>query len=243
MPDMKPSEADANVEANLEAQIATWRRALADLSEPQRDELEDHLREHITDMTRRGLTSGEAFAVATMRTGRPAQLRDEFDRADPAAAWVRRLRWMVLGFLGCGLANALLALANNAFGYELHVSGIGLPLAIALRMLFLSAVIALAIALWHMWINRRPSLLHAQPPAWLTGAWTLSILVALLPWVGSTMNFATQMFFLRRLSLERMNAFALSSAITGFVLPFTTPLILLIISITLARSRRGKECG
>src|SRR5688572_12853551 len=214
----------------LNKQIESWRRTLSELSPQQADELEDHLRcEAAALCTRSGLTAAEGFTIAAMRVGQPTALIEEFVRADAAAAWSMRLRWMVMGFLVCMLANLFLSLLNDAVGFALIEINMPLALLIALRILSLSVVIFAAIAAWHAWLRRGgEDALRAQPPRWLTAGWTLAIMLAALPWLSVGFN-GFDLWFWTRLTPRHATTFAFSGNITRLVLPFTTPLILLII--------------
>lgn len=87
---------------DLNQAIKQWRQAmnaqpgidLADL-----DELEDHLREEVSELQAKGLQEEEAFLVGSRRLGKPEDLSSEFAIADPASRRNFRLRWMVLGAL------------------------------------------------------------------------------------------------------------------------------------------------
>lgn len=87
----------------LDEKIARWRaawpKALAD--ESTRDELEEHLREEVAALCRKGLNLDAAFEAAVHRLGEPAAIAAEFERlaaqrpsssrfilAEPAFTWV-----------------------------------------------------------------------------------------------------------------------------------------------------------
>ena len=72
---------------DVEAQIDAWRehlRARRQISGPDVDELEDHLREQIASLTAQGLASDEAFLVAVKRIGAIDALTREFAREQAA---------------------------------------------------------------------------------------------------------------------------------------------------------------
>jgi len=213
---------------------------MPELSQPQLDELEDHVRQEIDTLRSRGLSDREAFTVAAMRCGRPHELSYEFARADGAAAWSGRLRWMIVGFLACAVANGAIATLSTFFGAVLVTRGTSVSLAIALRILMLSGVIALCIAAWHLWMRRQSDLLNRQPPRWITTGWTLAILVAAAPWLLAAANVLRGAFLAARLSNSQLGQLAFSESIVWIVLPFTAPLILLIIAVSLARGDSTK---
>lgn len=113
-----------DVDAHLETRISRWRSYVAGhrvISPSDIDEMEDHLREQISDLTAVGLSSGEAFLVAVGRMGSVDEISREFahehsdrlwkqlvlTRDDTDSGTARRPRelWVVLALaLGAGLA-------------------------------------------------------------------------------------------------------------------------------------------
>ncbi|ASN40357.1 permease prefix domain 1-containing protein [Paeniglutamicibacter terrestris] len=77
-------------QAGLEAQIAIWRVFLARrqvISSTDLDELEDHLREQITDRKASGLDDEEAFLVAIKRLGNLDAVSREFAQEHSERLW------------------------------------------------------------------------------------------------------------------------------------------------------------
>lgn len=72
---------------DLEREIQQWRgELLADgLSDPELDELEDHLRSDIAEQVRSGVAVDEAFPIAVERIGRGRQLNAQFEFASASA--------------------------------------------------------------------------------------------------------------------------------------------------------------
>jgi hypothetical protein len=119
----------------LEAQIAAWRaymRRRRPLHDTDADELEDHLRSRITELTEAGLHPDEAFLIAVKRMGSLDELAREFAREHserlwkqlvlpgepdaPAAARSRReLQVMVL----CAVVAALAIKVPALFGLDI----------------------------------------------------------------------------------------------------------------------------
>jgi hypothetical protein len=122
-------------EHGLEGQIAEWRAYVhrrRELHHTDADELEDHLRSRIGELTEGGLRDDEAFLIAVKRMGSLDELSREFAREHserlwkqlvlpgepdaPAAARSRReLYVMVL----CAAVAALAVKAPAAFGLDL----------------------------------------------------------------------------------------------------------------------------
>jgi hypothetical protein len=80
---------------SVEPQIAEWRAYVATapgVNGPDVDELEDHLRHQITELTAAGLTDDEAFLVAVKRMGDLDNLSREFAREHSGRLWKQLLR-------------------------------------------------------------------------------------------------------------------------------------------------------
>ena len=75
---------------DLEAQIAAWRayaERRRELHGTDTDELEDHLRDRITELTDAGLHADEAFLIAVKRMGSLDELSREFAREHSERLW------------------------------------------------------------------------------------------------------------------------------------------------------------
>ncbi|GIF99475.1 permease prefix domain 1-containing protein [Catellatospora citrea] len=75
---------------DLEKQIAEWRaymRRRRELHQPDAEELEDHLRDRIAELTAAGLHSDEAFLIAVKRMGSLDELSREFAREHSERLW------------------------------------------------------------------------------------------------------------------------------------------------------------
>jgi hypothetical protein len=79
-----------NPETDLETQIAAWRGYLdrrSELHQADAEELEDHLRSRIFELTEAGLHDDEAFLVAVKRMGSLDELSREFTREHSERLW------------------------------------------------------------------------------------------------------------------------------------------------------------
>jgi hypothetical protein len=77
-------------DATLDSQVAEWRAYMQrhrELSSSDGDELEDHLRSRITELTQVGLDQDEAFLVAVKRMGGLDALTREFAREHSERLW------------------------------------------------------------------------------------------------------------------------------------------------------------
>jgi hypothetical protein len=125
----------------LEGQIAEWRAYMdrrRELRHPDAEELEDHLRSRITELTEAGLRADEAFLIAVKRMGSLDELSREFAREHSERLWKqlvlpgepdaptsarsrRELPVMVL----CAVLAALAIKAPACFGRDMSEDDIG----------------------------------------------------------------------------------------------------------------------
>ena len=80
--------------ASVESQIAEWRAYVANapgVNGHDVDELEDHLRHQITELTAAGLTPDEGFLIAVKRMGDLDALSREFAREHSGRLWKQLL--------------------------------------------------------------------------------------------------------------------------------------------------------
>jgi hypothetical protein len=117
----------------LESQIAEWRsymRRRRELTDTDSDELEDHLRNQIAELTEAGLQTDESFLIAVKRMGSIDELSREFAREHSDRLWKQLVmppdadastkaasRRELLVVIVCTLAAALAIKAPAAFGF------------------------------------------------------------------------------------------------------------------------------
>jgi hypothetical protein len=127
---------------DLERQIEDWKAEFASRPALRRadvEELEQHLRDALPSLSSAGLTSEEAFFIATRRVGPPAALEREFAKVNGTHLWSQRVFWIALGALGyvvCRLvigtaASVAQALAGLAGGSGVDVGYAGLAVVCA----------------------------------------------------------------------------------------------------------------
>ena len=119
----------------LEAQIAEWRAYMLrrrELRTADAEELEDHLRSRITELTEAGLGADEAFLIAVKRMGSLDEVSREFARehserlwkqlvlpGEPDAPAAGRSRRELLVMVLCAAVAALAIKVPAAFGLDL----------------------------------------------------------------------------------------------------------------------------
>ncbi|MBL9140099.1 MAG: hypothetical protein JNK85_29780, partial [Verrucomicrobiales bacterium] len=79
------------------------------------DEMETHLRDSTAALEARGLTTEEAFLVATRRLGREADLALEIAKVHPAEVFRTRAIWMLVGILVFGFVGDVARVSSNVF--------------------------------------------------------------------------------------------------------------------------------
>jgi hypothetical protein len=125
-----------NWDSDLETQIAEWRAQLdrrRELHDADAEELEDHLRSRIAELTEVGLHDDEAFLVAVKRMGSLDELSREFTREHSDRLWKQltvtaeddgsasaRSRTELAVMLGCAVAAALAIKVPALFGVNLE---------------------------------------------------------------------------------------------------------------------------
>jgi len=78
----------------LDHAIEDWKQRFAQLDSvrgPDVEELEQHVRDSVVELTSKGLTEEEAFLIATRRVGAPSAVAREFEKVQPGYAWARRV--------------------------------------------------------------------------------------------------------------------------------------------------------
>ncbi|WP_280404803.1 permease prefix domain 1-containing protein [Nocardia brasiliensis] len=119
-------------DSELEAQIAQWRgymRRRRAVATTDTDELEDHLRSTITELTGLGLKPDEGFLVAVKRMGSQDELSREFAREHSGRLWKQLVltpdsdsrstagdRTTLLTMVGCAAAAAVAIKVPALFG-------------------------------------------------------------------------------------------------------------------------------
>jgi len=182
---------------NLNEAIKQWRANLSarpNFHATDLDELEDHLREVVAELTQTGLSEEEAFLVGTRRIGQPDDLDSEFAIADPGQRRVFRLRWMLTG----GFLLAFLWLAADAgtrlgagmfgrwFVFDGAVPGV-LPWMVSVLRIAL-----LVVGAWLIWriaaTDRSADRLKRMTAAKVLGAAMLLAFLLLIMRVGPTVT-------------------------------------------------------
>ncbi|GGK01078.1 hypothetical protein GCM10010123_33880 [Pilimelia anulata] len=127
-------DAGTGADARQEARIAQWRAYVErrrELHDPDADELEDHLRSRIAELTEAGLAADEAFLIAVKRMGDLDALAREFAREHSERLWKQlvlpagadrpaggRPRRELLAMVLCAAGAALAVQVPGLFGVD-----------------------------------------------------------------------------------------------------------------------------
>lgn len=131
----------------LKTSIQAWRhRLMADaaIGDPDADELEDHLRAEWERLTKLGLSPQEAFAVAAHRVGDPSALALEFGKVHRDRVWMRRIQWMLAGYLGVTIARVVI---STLAGIGAATAAVGRLSTVEIAIVYVAMCVALIIGL------------------------------------------------------------------------------------------------
>ena len=93
---------EENTRFDLNQRVEEWRSILlrtGALKTEDLEELELHLRDSVAQLELKGLSSEEAFLIATRRAGGSTELAAEFTKVNRSHIWCSRLLWMLVGLL------------------------------------------------------------------------------------------------------------------------------------------------
>lgn len=219
---------------DLERQIGDWRAAFASrpmLRPTDVEELEQHLRDALPSLTSAGLTSEEAFLIATRRVGSPAALEHEFAKVNGTHLWSQRVFWIALGALGyvvCRLvigtaASVAQTLAGLAGGSGTDVSYAGVTVACA-------GWIAVAAALYRQ--------RDASPGGWtIRPAGAVAVGATLVLILAGALNFASEFALFALMPVGEAARSTFVSTMAARTAAMLVPLVLFIATVFRMRDR------
>lgn len=208
----------------LDELLAGWRQSLHgkglwDQSEIL--ELESHLLDGVEELVSSGLSTDEAFLIATKRLGSASTLNKEFEKGSGFSRWRPRVLWMSMGCMSLLLLLALknlilmpvLALGvSRGFGtFALASIAIGLPLALAFGGYKMTRRLGEAAEAVHSRSRRRDS--------WLGWGFAASVLLF-------ASEFLSPFFLANEIPTESFGKLMLASAVGDFVCLMLLPLAL-----------------
>ena len=114
---------------DLDRAIQNWREELKKspaFRDENLNEMESHLRDSIAKLQERGLSTEEAFIIASRRIGGAPALETEFGKVNTGEVWLNRVFWMLAGLMLWALLNsfssfmargAVLILSECGYGF------------------------------------------------------------------------------------------------------------------------------
>jgi hypothetical protein len=211
---------------DLNQSLHDWQERLRQgegCSQDNIDELEEHLREEMAGLAQVGLSSEEAFLLATRRLGGVDILKEEFAKVNTSFVWLNRLRWMAIGvliYLGASTATTfvrVLELGAATAGLNSYVVGVLSPVA-RVGVMTLIAILAIKV------VSRRT--MDSRNTLPLASTTKRRLFLAVLLWftvlpVGALI---VQAWAYRHVSPEDMQRTAIATGIGQFALSVVLPL-------------------
>lgn len=209
------------------------------------EELESHLGDSVDALQISGLSTEEAFVIATRRIGREASLEAEYGKINIRSVWLDRFFWMLVGIQAWGMVAALIsALTRNALTYGwintsnlYQEQGGSLTIAIFTAAHLAAIVASLAICWWLM--NRNGSRFGNWMHPLLERRWTLiatCLVLCLITFATHLLSYGAPMVWLKLLNPSQ---FAKISAYSIYAQTISWPVqTIAMIAVTLAIARK-----
>jgi hypothetical protein len=236
---------------DLNNAIGRWRDGLSQAPQFREEdlaELESHLRDSVTELQARGLTSEEAFLLAARRLGNPASLEPEFAKVNRGQVWLHRLLWMLVGIQVWGLVTSFSRVAADAavigglagFGssfpqaYPFSTGGV-----LAAALFGLVQLLALAGCVTGCWwlVRRKENAVHYAVVKALRRPVVLGLVVTVILLVISLIPTAIYPLMHKLYSPEVIGRVALAKTIGWLILSPLQTLAFVVLTIVLLRRR------
>ncbi len=225
---------------NLEEQIADWKKSITSaesLHESDLSELEQHLRDAIADLQKRGLNLQEAFLVAASRLGTYDALDTEFRKINGSYLWQRRVFWMLAGYLLMGLAGRIMS----------GVGSIGASIAAfegASGTVVGAISVCVTVVGWGCLLVCMYALAHGQGHGILSHSVTITpttlILVVLGILAGGTMlSVGGHVLTARLVSVQTLGQAVVVTSVANYAIQLAIPLICLGMMLSLRQRTRA----
>lgn len=137
---------------DLNHEIARWRQTLGQSPAVRADnleELEAHLRDTVEGLEGKGLSTEEAFVLASRRLGPAKPIEAEFAKVNPGGIWLHRVLWMLIGVQAWALIGGVSRLVADAalFGGATVAGPEFIPTSLTIPSLILPGGLFLAVQL------------------------------------------------------------------------------------------------
>jgi len=233
--------------SSLEKRIEQWRTGLAQsqtIGGASIDELENHLREEITNLQTSGLSESEAFLVAQHRLGDTDTLATEFRKVNADWQSLERMSWMALGAFAYLMAGYVVGSIWNGgilAGAHLGARGYALgALGVAVKVILIGA------ALWLFWVIGQQWLRSASGKRWLALSRLRMTLLCTILVVADLILISSQLFFrvaaMRSLDIADFGRLTLVNAYAESIWTLVAPILAAVLAIVLrGRALRRRE--
>jgi hypothetical protein len=227
---------------DLNEQISQWRTSLSQSQTCRQsdiDELENHLREEIENLTASQLSEQEAFWIAAHRLGDTNALAGEFAKTNKGTVLGNRLCWMAVGLLLYLILNHLAGAASKGFVFLSIISGIRGYYVGILSLLLTGLVLFITVLLFYKVFRRNIT-------GSILGEWAntlkgkIFIVTSLLVMLVA-LNFAGTLSFVRATRIvgarESGKIIMIPAVVSNLAVPILFPIILMILLIRLRGSK------
>jgi hypothetical protein len=233
----------------LNGAIQQWRENLGQspaFRSENLNELESHLRDSIATLQTRGLSVEEAFLLATRRVGKGGLLEAEFCKVNGITVWLDRLFWMLIGYQVWGIVSGaiglvtgyalLLGLHSVSYDFKSHGNTILVALLTLVHLAGFAGSLALCWWLFKqkgqwfsLWLDR---LLHRRA-TWVLAFVTLYLLSLSVP----LMTGGTLALLIKAVGQKTLGEIILPESYSSIIMHLTTPVVLIGLTLFLARKR------
>ena len=194
------------------------------------EELEQHVRDSISELTTKGLIEEEAFLIATHRVGEPGRIGREFGKVNGGHVWGHRVFWMLAGFLFFEVCRmTITAVAGVSQIFAALAGGDGTMMGYA--SVGITALCWLGLAIWlYRSANQNDGQIgrvFGQSKEKVIGIGVLLIVVATL------MKFGSQIAVVRMTPLVDMGRAAMISSWANALFAMLIPLAFLFVMLTI----------
>ncbi len=234
---------------DLNRSVQSWRENLSQSPAFQwenLDELETHLRDSVATLQTQGLSTEEAFVVATGRIGKNSLLDSEFGKINSKAVWLDRMFWMLIGIQVWGFVSGLIgsisssAVSLGLMGSHFDIVARGRTFPVVLLSLVRVVAIAGSLALCWWLIVRKGQTLGWRIEQFLHSRVTRVVTCCVLCVIslsGFVVNYGSQML-LFKLGDSRTVGDVATSMTYSFMLGWIIQAItLVVLTLILARKR------
>lgn len=235
---------------DLNSEIARWRQTLSQspaIRVDNLDELESHLRDTVEELEGKGLSTEEAFVLATRRLGPTKPIEAEFAKVNASGVWLHRVLWMLIGVQAWALIQGVSSFAANAvLTGSVAMTGLNeesgsiystLVPGSAFLITQLSVVVVIMVAAW--WAVAKSSRRFKLSSQSIRTFVFLGVGLGTLILYGS--GFIWTVLSLEVLSVEQFGRLAMSKQIAAVVLKAILTLGVAVITVLLANHLFGSK--